>query len=71
MVGDGEDDVVQVLGAITDLATPYYLLMHQDMKNTPRLRALFDFIIKELDTIMPILNGAAKTPERTSGGVHR
>ncbi len=64
VVGDGDDEIVQVLGPITDLATPYYLLMHQDMKNTPRVRALFDFIIKELDAILPILSGG--TRERTS-----
>ena len=31
--------------------------MPQDMKTTPRVRALFDFFIEELNTVRPILAG--------------
>lgn len=60
VVGDGESELVQVLGPVNDLTTPLYLLMHQDMKGTPRVRALFDFIIQELDTLLPILSGTVR-----------
>jgi hypothetical protein len=34
--------------------------MHQDMKTTPRVRALFDFFIEELNIVRSIL--AAESP---------
>ena len=41
--GDGESELVRVIDHI-DLVTPYYLLMHRDMQNTPRVRAFADFV---------------------------
>ncbi len=58
VAGDDDGDLVRVLGPIRDVVTPFYLLMHPDMKRTPRVRALFDFVIKELDTIRPMLAGS-------------
>jgi DNA-binding transcriptional LysR family regulator len=39
--GDGESELVRVIDRI-NLVTPYYLLMHRDMQNTPRVRAFAD-----------------------------
>jgi DNA-binding transcriptional LysR family regulator len=57
IVGDAEDDLACMLGVIPDLLTPFYLFMHEDMKQTPRVRALFDFVIDELEAIRAILAG--------------
>jgi len=56
-IGDGDPSLVRVLGPIPGLTTNFYLLMHQDMKTTPRVRALFDFFIDELNIVRPILAG--------------
>jgi hypothetical protein len=37
------------------MATPFYLLMHQDMRRTPRVRAVFDFVIEHLPVIKSLL----------------
>jgi DNA-binding transcriptional LysR family regulator len=58
IVGDDEGDLVRLLGPIPGLPSDIYLLMHEDMKATPRVRAFFDFIISELATVRPILNGS-------------
>jgi DNA-binding transcriptional LysR family regulator len=58
-VGDGDPDLVRVLGPIPGLTTNFYLLMHSDMKSTPRVRALFDFLIEKLNIVRPILAGEA------------
>jgi DNA-binding transcriptional LysR family regulator len=57
IVGDSESDFCQLFGPIKDIITPFYLLMHKDMKQTPRVRYLFDFIIEELKSIRLILGG--------------
>jgi DNA-binding transcriptional LysR family regulator len=56
-IGDSDPDLVRVLGPIPGLTTNFYLLMHQDMKTTPRVRALFDFFIEQLNIVRPILGG--------------
>ena len=56
-IGDNDPGLVRVLGHIPGLTTNFYLLMHQDMKTTPRVRALFDFFIEELNIVRPILAG--------------
>jgi hypothetical protein len=54
---------LQVLGPIPNLPSDIYLLMHEDMKATPRVRAFFDFIVSELAAVRPILNGSPQ-PKR-------
>ena len=49
-VGNSDPDLVRVLGPIPGLTTNFYLLIHSEMKSTPRVRALFDFFIEELST---------------------
>lgn len=56
-VGDSDPDLVRLLGPIPGLTTNFYLLMHSDMKTTPRVRALFDFFIEEVNIVRPILTG--------------
>jgi hypothetical protein len=46
-----------VFGPIPELMTSFYLLMHKDLKRTPRVRAFFDFILDELDAVRRLLSG--------------
>ena len=57
IVGDKDDALVCVLGPVQEIATPFFLLIHRDMKRTPRVRAFFDFMIKELPRLRPLLSG--------------
>lgn len=56
IVGDNEKDLVRVLDLASEMATPFYLLTHQDLRRTPRIRAFFDFIIEHLDEIRPLIS---------------
>jgi DNA-binding transcriptional LysR family regulator len=56
-IGDSDPNLVCMLAPISGLATNFYLLIHQDMKTTARVRALFDFIIDELSIVDAILAG--------------
>jgi DNA-binding transcriptional LysR family regulator len=66
IVGDAEDDLVRLSGPIPNLATGFYLLMHEDMKTTPRVRAFFDFVVEELATIREILGTEQTTRAKSS-----
>lgn len=57
IVGENERDLVRVLEPVQDMATSFYLLMHRDMKLTPRVRVFFDFMIEELPRLRPLLTG--------------
>jgi DNA-binding transcriptional LysR family regulator len=59
VVGEDESDFVCVFGPIPELMTSFYLLMHKDLKRTPRIRAFFDFILDELDAVRRLLSGQA------------
>ena len=59
--GDGESELVRVIDRI-DLVTPYYLLMHRDMQNTPRVRAFADFVASEIKCFRAMISGEASVP---------
>jgi len=54
-LGDNDSDLVRLYGPIPNLPSDIYLLIHEDMKETPRVRAFFDFIISELATVRQII----------------
>src|SRR5215211_5226575 len=66
IVGENESDLVRLLGPLSDLTTQFYLLMHQDMKRTPRVRALFDFIVNEVKSVRAILEGRIPSTKTAS-----
>ncbi|MPZ58290.1 MAG: LysR family transcriptional regulator [Rhizobiales bacterium] len=71
-VGECENELVRVLGPLSDVNRPFYLLMHEDLRRTPRVRAVFDFIIGELDMIRPMLGGDIRPdPQAPIGKVVR
>lgn len=56
-LGDSEEDLVQVLGPIPELARIWRLLAHPNVRRTPRVSAFFDFISDEIEALRPILTG--------------
>jgi DNA-binding transcriptional LysR family regulator len=59
--GDNEPDLVRVIDNI-DLTTPYYLLMHRDMQQTPKVRAFADFVGSEIKSFRALVAKAADAP---------
>ena len=57
IIGEGENDLVRVLGPVPDLTTKFYLLMHEDNKDTPRVRALYEFVLDNLKVVQTTLGG--------------
>jgi DNA-binding transcriptional LysR family regulator len=52
---DNDSDLVRLFGPIPNLPSDIYLLIHEDMKETPRVRAFFDFIVSELVAVRQII----------------
>jgi hypothetical protein len=53
-----------------DLVTPYYLLMHRDMQQTPRVRAFADFVASEIRCFrasVGVIISSARRPFRRAG----
>lgn len=53
-----EVDLVCVYGPVPGLYSQIYLLTHPDLRNMPRIRAFFDFIVSELDHVRPVLTAS-------------
>ena len=49
-------DLVRIID-ITDLTTPYYLLMHETMRHRPRVRAFADFVASETEAFRASISG--------------
>ena len=56
-LGDAEPDLVQVLGPVPELARIWRLLALPEVRRTPRVSALFDFMVEEIDALRPIITG--------------
>lgn len=64
IIGESERDLECMLEPSPSVVTPFYLMIHEDMRRTPRVRAFFDFFIQELKLIRPILGDKARTRQR-------
>jgi DNA-binding transcriptional LysR family regulator len=51
-LGDGDDELECVLGPVSELSYPMYLLTHRDLRRVPRINAFFEFCA---DKLRPIL----------------
>jgi hypothetical protein len=49
-----------------DLVTPYGLLMHRYMQQTPRVRAFTDFVTSEIKSFRALVSREAVTPVECS-----
>ena len=56
-LGDAEADLVRVLGPIPELARIWRVLTTPELRRTPRVAALFDFLVDEVDALRPIITG--------------
>ena len=56
-LGDAEPDLVRVLGPVPELSRSWRLLTTRELRRTPRVSAFFDFIVKEIETLRPIITG--------------
>jgi DNA-binding transcriptional LysR family regulator len=57
VLGDAEPDLVRVLGPIPELARIWRILTTPELRHTPRVAALFDFMVDEVATLRAILSG--------------
>lgn len=56
-LGDAEPDLVRVLGPVPELARIWRVLTTPELRHTPRVAALFDFLVDEVDALRPIITG--------------
>lgn len=56
-LGDAEPELVRVLGPIPELTRIWRVLTTRQLRRTPRVSALFDFLVSEVETLRPILTG--------------
>ncbi len=56
-LGDAEPDLVRVFGPVPELARIWRVLTTAELRHTPRVAALFDFLVDEVDTLRPIITG--------------
>ncbi len=64
LLGGAEDGLEPVLESIPEIDTKLYLVIHADLKRTPRVRAFCDFVVAEMARLRPLITGTAN--QRTS-----
>jgi DNA-binding transcriptional LysR family regulator len=52
-----DSELERVLGPVPGLYSPIYLLTHPDLRQMPRIRAFFDFIVAEIEQVRSVLTG--------------
>lgn len=60
--GDRERELVRLLDTAPELVTQFCLLMHRDMRRTPRVRAFFDFVVTEIKAFRAMLLQQVERP---------
>src|SRR5262245_26192706 len=56
--GDTERELVRVIDDI-GLVMPFYLLMHRDLQQTPRIRTFADFVTSEIKSFRALVSQEA------------
>lgn len=56
-LGDSEPALVRVIGRVADLTCTWRLPTTPELRRTPRVAALFDYLIEEIDNLRPIVSG--------------
>jgi DNA-binding transcriptional LysR family regulator len=56
-IADADDELVRVLGPIPELTRIWRLLTTAELRRTPRISALFDFMVEQIPALKPILTG--------------
>jgi len=63
--GDNESELIRVVDNI-GLVMPFYLLMHRDMQQTPRVRAFADFVAEEIKSFRALVSREAVAASENS-----
>ena len=61
--GDRERELVRLIDIDPELVSHFWLLMHHDMRRTPRVRAFFDFVVAELNAFRTLLLRQSERPK--------
>ena len=56
-LGDAESELVKLIGPIPELTRSWRILTHPDLRRTPRVAALFEFIVDESALLKSIFTG--------------
>ena len=56
-LGDAESELVKLMGPIPELTRSWRMLAHPDLRRTPRVAALFEFIVDESALLKSIFTG--------------
>ena len=62
-LGDPADELIRVIDPLPELMSQVYLLVHPDLRHTPRVSAFFDFVIAEIRAFRPVLLGRTRSEE--------
>ena len=65
-IGEPDPELVRVIEPNPPVIDWVYLLMHADLRNTPRFRAFFDFFVSESKRYRSVIRGETAT-RRSSG----
>lgn len=60
LLGRSEDDLEPVLESIPEIDSKLYLVMHADLRRTPRVRAFCDFVVAEFARLRPLTAAGTK-----------
>jgi DNA-binding transcriptional LysR family regulator len=60
--GDREKELVRLIDTAPSVVSGFWLLMHPDMRNTPRVRAFFDYVVADLKAFRTLLLREAEAP---------
>jgi DNA-binding transcriptional LysR family regulator len=55
--GDAENDLIRLFEIGPELVTPYFLLTHRDMQNTPRVAAFLEFVGVQIEAFRLLFSG--------------
>jgi hypothetical protein len=64
IIGESEHELTRMLDPIPNVVSSFHLVMHEDMKRTPRVRVLFDFFVCEMKSIRPMLGEVKQWTDR-------
>jgi DNA-binding transcriptional LysR family regulator len=53
--GDRDKDLIRLIDPGPELVSDFWLLMHRDLRRTPRVRAFFDFVIADIRAFRALL----------------
>ena len=60
-IRDREKDLVRLIDTAPAVVSGFWLLMHPDMRRTPRVRVFFDYVVADLTRFRKLLLRDAET----------